>query len=156
MGYLNVIQGTPKQQGRILRLENTGEQEGCDRTPERNGGQGDREKVGKAVGGNKTTAHSFPFPACCLQGQCSCSKRQEPEKPGFSAFSYHPRVAKIQSHQRHRACSFNFPFILGHKRTERDSPQTLWPTRTVTVYPLPSHVISLVLKNFVCKPRRLY
>lgn len=34
-------------------------------------GQGDREKVGKAVRGNKTTTLSFTFPACCLQRQVS-------------------------------------------------------------------------------------
>lgn len=32
-------------------------------------GQGDREKVGKTVRGNKTTALSFTFPACGLQRQ---------------------------------------------------------------------------------------
>lgn len=68
-GLLKCDTRDTKATGKILRLENTGEQEGCDGTPEWNRGQGDREKVGKAVGGNKTTAHSFTFPACCLQGQ---------------------------------------------------------------------------------------
>ena len=35
-----MIQGTLKQWGKILRLENTGEQEGCEGTPEWNRGQG--------------------------------------------------------------------------------------------------------------------